>query len=293
MSVSARAMTKGKAGAAFSPALSFQRGATENRGGKVRRHFALKHGHILSLLLLQAALFAVLHEAWIYILTWDHLKITDVKVYCSHPSLSREISHSLSLRPLGNILLCDIRGIEKDIRDFAWVLDARVSRIFPSTLRVNVQERRPAAWLSRSAPRLIDREGFDLGGADPGAYAGLPLLTDRDGFRFGLEDKLKTAWIFLDALAETEGEAVESLDLTDSEGLSIKLRNDPVLIKVAAAEARESLRLFRERRPDWEARFGPLQVVDLRFEGRAVLKPAGTAGPAGEARRPQFTKEAD
>lgn len=274
-------------------ALAFQRGVSESRARKVRRHFALKYGHVLSLLLLQVALFAVLHEAWIYLLTWDHLKITDVKVACPHPSLSREIAQDLRLRPLGNILLCDVRGIAEDIRSLTWVREARVSRVFPSTLVVDVAERRPAARISRSAPRLIDREGVDLGEPETETCQDLPLLTDRDGFRFGLDEKLKTAWSFLDALPETEKGDVESLDLTDSGGLSIKFRNDPILIKVAAAEALEGLNVFRERRPDWEARFGPLESVDLRFTGRAVLKPAGPGRPAGEARRPQFTKEAD
>jgi len=274
-------------------ALAFQRGVSESRVRKVRRHFALKYGHVLSLLLLQVALFAVLHEAWIYLLTWDHLKITDVKVACPHPSLSREIAQDLRLRPLGNIFLCDVRGIEEDIRSLTWVREARVSRVFPSTLVVDVAERRPAARISRSAPRLIDREGVDLGEPETETCKDLPLITDRDGFRFGLDEKLKTAWSFLDALPENEKGDVESLDLTDSGGLSIKLRNDPVMIKVAAAEALEGLNVFRERRPDWEARFGPLESVDLRFAGRAVLKPAGPGRPAGEARRPQFTKEAD
>ena len=274
-------------------ALAFQRGVSESRARKVRRHFALKHGHVLSLLLLQVALFAVLHEAWIYLLTWDHLKITNVKVVCPHPSLSREIAQDLRLRSLGNILLCNVRGIEEDIRSLAWVREARVSRVYPSTLHVDVEERRPAALMSRSAPRLIDREGVDLGEPETEIDDGLPLFTDRDGFRFGVDEKLKTAWSFLDALPETEKGDVESLDLTDSGGLSIKLRNDPILIQVAAADALEGLNVFRERRPDWEARFGPLESVDLRFSGRAVLKPAGPGRPAGEARRPQFTKEAD
>lgn len=293
MSVSARAMTKGKANAPFSPGLSFQRKAAETRSRNVRRHSALKRRHILSLLILQAAVFIVLHEAWIYLLTWDHLKITDVKVFCSNPDLGRDVSRSLRDRPLGNILLCDVRQLQADIQDLAWVRDVRISRIYPSTLRVEIRERRPAAWIVKSSPRLIDREGVHLEGADPDVYADLPLLTDRGEFRFGFEDKLETAWTFLDALPAAERNNVEWIDLTDSAGFSVKFRDDPVLIRVAAAEAQESLRLFRTRRSDWEARFGTLQSVDLRFAGRAVLKPAGPAGPTGEARRPQFIKEAD
>lgn len=73
--------------------------------------------------------------------------------------------------------LVDVGAIRRQLLQFGWVKDARVSRRLPDTLVIDIVERTPSAlWQSRGQLALIDREGVVLDRMPITKMPDLPLL---------------------------------------------------------------------------------------------------------------------
>jgi cell division protein FtsQ len=73
--------------------------------------------------------------------------------------------------------LIDLEATRQRLLKFGWVREAKVSRRFPDTLVVELEERRPAAiWQHNRRLVLIDREGVVLEKVKLEAMPDLPLL---------------------------------------------------------------------------------------------------------------------
>jgi cell division protein FtsQ len=73
--------------------------------------------------------------------------------------------------------LVDVGAIRRQLLQFGWVKDARVSRRLPDTLVIDIVERAPAAlWQSKGQLALIDREGVVLDRVPITRMPDLPLL---------------------------------------------------------------------------------------------------------------------
>jgi len=259
--------------------LVFQRGEGALRGRQVPRRAAVRSKHVLGMFGILAAAFFGFARGYLFLISWDKLALRSVEVVCARPSLKRDLDRAFSGHRLGNILLCDIDGLRAQLRSFPWVREARIRKIFPSALRVEIKERTPRALLERSAPTLVDAEGVELGAPATPEEAALPVLTDRDGFRNGRAEKLRLAWDCLDGLPAGERAAVSRLDLSDLGTVELAFRDDPVRVRLGGREFTAKIRLFRERRAEWEVALGRLETVDLRFDDRVYIKLRGPEGP--------------
>ncbi|HEX6071440.1 MAG TPA: cell division protein FtsQ/DivIB [Sphingomicrobium sp.] len=73
--------------------------------------------------------------------------------------------------------LVDVGAIRKQLLQFGWVKDARVSRRLPDTLVIDIVERTPSAlWQNKGQLALIDREGVVLDRVPVTKMPDLPLL---------------------------------------------------------------------------------------------------------------------
>jgi cell division protein FtsQ len=73
--------------------------------------------------------------------------------------------------------LVDVGAIRRQLLQFGWVKDARVSRRLPDTLVIDIVERTPSAlWQSKGQLALIDREGVVLDRVPITKMPDLPLL---------------------------------------------------------------------------------------------------------------------
>ncbi len=86
-----------------------------------------------------------------------------------------------------NIFEIDLPGIGEKIENHPWISSVKVKRQLPSTLKVEVEERKPAALLDAKKTWLIDKAGVCLRAVDPAEGIRLPVLT---GFK---PDKRKLA----------------------------------------------------------------------------------------------------
>jgi len=87
------------------------------------------------------------------------------------------IRRALNLRAGQAITTLDLTRLRADLGAVGWVKDARVIRLLPDTLVVEVTEHdRLAVWQMAGRAAVIDGSGTIIEGADPGRYPGLPLV---------------------------------------------------------------------------------------------------------------------
>jgi cell division septal protein FtsQ len=245
---------------------------------KGRRRRAFGPWHVLALLALQAALFVGLRAAYLFVITWDELRIREVRIVCAKDNLRQALQTYYTSPRLGNILLCDLEAVRAQVRRLAWVKDASVQKVFPSALRITVAARTPFAVLERGGLLLADEDGHVLEPVfSPDEYK-LPVVTDEAGFASGFAGKWDAARRCLLSLPPAEKSRLLGIRCNDYGSLELAFKDDPVRIVVGTATPAAELAVFRSRRAEWEGQFGPLALANLSFGGRVFLTPVPPAG---------------
>jgi len=248
---------------------------------KGRRRRVLRPTHVLALFALQAAFFLGLREIYLFLITWDYLDIRKVEVVCAKDSLDRALRTHFATPRLGNILLCDLPALRADIRRLAWVKDASIQKVFPSTLRITVAVRTPFALLERGGLWLADEEGRVLEPVYSLDEYALPVFSDETGFASGFFDKWEAAGRCFRSLPANEQARLAGVRSDDYGSLELMFKDDPVRVVVGRVSPAGDLARFRSRRAAWEEFAGPLGVVEMSFDGRVFLR-AAEPPPAGD-----------
>jgi len=281
----------GKRAALGGRPLVFQRGerAQVVKAGRNRRK--LGAGHVLALTALLAGVFLAVDRVYLFLITWDQLTVRPVELRCGRAPLRSDLERFLRERPLGNLLLCDISALRRELRTHPWVREASVQKVFPSTLKIEVAERVPFALLERNGRGLVDREANVLEAAASAEWA-LPVIRDEAGFREGFPVKWEAARACLEALTDGERARLLAIACSDDGRLTLEFRDDPIrLILDGEAVKDEAVRgrldRFAACRAELEGRFGPLEYADLRLPDRIVVRPQAPADapPAAKSQK--------
>lgn len=253
------------------PSLAFQRGEGDLRARKAPRRTPVRVKHIFAAFAIFAGVFYGIGRGWLFLISWDKLDVRTVEVLCGRPGGKQAVESAFRSRPLGNILLCDIEKLRSQIRSLSWVKEARIRKVFPAALRIEITERLPKAVIQRTFPVVVDEEGMEIGAAGAEAASYLSVLTDRDGFRNNRMEKLKLAWACLDELTPEEKAEFASLDFSDLGSITVRFKNDPAVVRLGDTDFGGKLRYYREHRAEWERGLGPLATIDLRFDDRVYI----------------------
>ncbi|UCC41392.1 MAG: FtsQ-type POTRA domain-containing protein, partial [Candidatus Aminicenantes bacterium] len=216
------------------------------RKKRIRKKISLKYGHILFLLLLMVGIFYLFQKLYIFLISWDYLNIREIKVICSREDTQKEIGDKVREQNLRNILLADIGHLQQTIKDHLWVKEVQIRKIFPASLRIEIQEREPVAILQRENLCLVDEEGYLLEEVDSAENLNYPLLMDSDNFQKGYEEKLRLAWECLKSTSASEREKIEALDLSYYGWVTLYLRDNDTKLVLDYGEFAQSLKFFYE-----------------------------------------------
>ncbi len=260
-----------------SEALQFQRGLEKTPVKKTQRKLTVKFKHIFLFFFLLAAIFYSLMKSYLFLITWDDLDVKKTQILCQRDFVARDIQLLLDTSRLGNLLLLDIAGLQDRIEDHRWVKEARLRKVFPSSLKIEIKEREPAAVLKIGQSfLLIDEEGVVLERLIVPEENSLPLLLDSRQFQTRYKEKLDLAWKCLKSLAPEEKAEIEALDLSQSDSVSLYLKGQPTRIILGSESFSRKLKFYHSYRDKLETQNGILEYVDLRFEDRIYLKPMDT-----------------
>ena len=101
------------------------------------------------------------------------LEVERVRLLGSKHTSKAEVFEATGVRG-DNLLLLSTSRLESDIGDLPWVAAAKVDRILPNTVRVTIEERRPALVIEGvRGSWTVDPEGRVL---QSGSVSGLPVL---------------------------------------------------------------------------------------------------------------------
>jgi cell division protein FtsQ len=245
----------------------------------------------MKLATLAAAALAVAFTAGRFLLYSPSLQLTDpgqVEVagnqYVSRDSVvalfSPDRNRSLLRVPL------DARRAQ--IERIAWVETARVLRVFPDRIRVEIAERRPVVFLrTGSELALMDEQGVILERPTQGDFR-LPVVSGL-GESVPLAERAGRMRMFQQFLAEIESVRAGSSDLLSEADLSsaADLRAmlvppggkagapaegvQAVLVHFGSSDFGPRFRLLLDNFGQWQAQAGRVSSIDLRFKKQVVV----------------------
>ncbi len=238
---------------------------------KIQRKLKVKFIHILFSFLVMSGIFLLIQQTYLFLISWDYLNVKGIKIVCQNASVDKDIQEFFDGKRLGNILLLNIDHLQEILEGHRWVADVSVRKLFPSSLKIEVQERSPVAVLKKENYYLIDKEGILLEKINPQQKGEFPLLVDLDLFVKKYEEKLRLAWKCLDSLTPLERKKIDVLDLSEYENVVVRLKGSTTYLKLGADRFPEKLQSLQDWRPQLEE-FEPLEYVDLRFHDRLYFK---------------------
>jgi cell division protein FtsQ len=181
-----------------------------------------------------------------------------------------------------SLLWTDLNAWRRRLLSSSWVREAELHRLLPSTIEVVVAERQPSG-IGRIDGRLylVDDRGVVIDEYGP-QYAkfDLPVI---DGLRepsaAGATDanrmELATRLIVSLAPRPDIAKRLSQVDVRDAHNAAVILSGDPAVIQLGEQELLRRLQSYLEVAQELRNRVSDIDYVDLRFDSRVYVRPAG------------------
>jgi cell division protein FtsQ len=185
-----------------------------------------------------------------------------------------------------NILGVSLEEWQNKLLSSPWVESATIRRVLPSTLEINIRERRPMG-IGRIGMTmyLIDHKGVIVDEYGP-AYADidLPIIdglgaSPQDGGSIIDVARAEFAARVIAALSARPEIArqVSQIDVSDLHDAVVILDGDPALLRLGDAEFVARLQQYIDLAPALRERLSAIDYVDLRFDERLYVRPPRAA----------------
>jgi cell division septal protein FtsQ len=193
-----------------------------------------------------------------------------------------------------NIVRADLGAARRRLLDSPWIADATLRRQLPSTIEIQIVERRPVALarLARGGLQLVAADGTVLGPA-AGVQAGLDLpIADgllpvpgrafaAPGLGVGVParvDPERAALVgqLVDALRREEGllSLLSQVDVGNPEDAVVLLGDDPARVHLGDRDFARRVRAYRDLAPTLLQHVDAIDTADVRYDGRVFVRPA-------------------
>lgn len=195
------------------------------------------------------------------------LKLRRVHITGASAEATPSIQRALAVQSGQPITSLDLDALQANVQSVGWVKEARVVRLLPDTLIVEVKEHdRLAVWQTRGQTYVIDGEGRAIPGADAGRYPNLPLVVGK-----GADTAAKD---ILPLLAERPRlmSRVDALVRVDERRWDLRLRDGGIIQLPAVKQEAALIQLdaLDQRERLLELGFAR---IDLRTEGQVAVRP--------------------
>ena len=184
----------------------------------------------------------------------------------------------------------DVR--RSQLEQLSWVESASVQRILPNTIRVELTERTPIAFLRSGAElALIDAHGVILS-RPSGEDLHFPIVTGLSDSmpREERERRMQTYQEFLrdvDVVRAGSSDRVSEADLSNAKdlravmtGLSSPTDAQAVTIHFGSGDFPGKYRMLVENFSQWQANAGHVQSIDLQYSRQVVVNSDSSASSA-------------
>jgi cell division septal protein FtsQ len=232
------------------------------------------------------------YRAFDLVVTASPLQVSRIAVHGNVRLSSGEVQALTDGLRGTSILLVDLERYRTKLLESPWVAAVALRRVLPGTVEVFISERRPVG-LCRLGDDLflIDREGTVIDQFGPKYLEfDLPIIDGLvrapDGARPTIDPaRAELAARVIDALAPRRDLArrVSQIEVRDVHDAVVLLDDDPALLHLGDERFLERLQAYLDLASALRARVPDIDYVDLRFDERVYVRPAG--GRNGSARR--------
>ena len=184
----------------------------------------------------------------------------------------------------GNLNDIDILKVRQRLERMSWIKSARISKIYPNTLAVDIQERRPVGVACMESLWLFDNEGVLLEEYRPGTpMRDQPFLSGLLPLKKGImpEENRERMALFVSIVNELSAKGgnvvsrISEVDVSDRNDIVIVPMEGTPRVHLGAEKLAERTVRFFQVLPRIQQENSAIGEVDLRSEGMVVLKPAG------------------
>jgi cell division protein FtsQ len=218
------------------------------------------------------------------------LQVSTIRVRGNHRLSEGEILALVEGLRGQHILLADLGGWRRRLLGSPWVEDAALRRVLPSTVEVEIRERRPTA-LARlgGVLYLVDGQGLVIDEYGPNyAELDLPIVDGLDDHRPTGDAAVDPARAALAARVIADIGAspdvlqrVSQIDVGNPNDAVLTLDTDTAVVHVGDERFLERLQTYFGLAEALHARIPDIAYVDLRFADRVYVRPA--SGPTRHA----------
>ena len=213
----------------------------------------------------------------------------------------RNVSRAQTMEVMGgdigrNIFFVPLSERKKQLEQIPWIEYATVMRLLPNTLRVDIRERTPVAFVRiGSKIALMDANGvlLEMPSRSAGVKYSFPVIVGA-GESEPLSVRAARMKIFNSLVQSFDSEGaqrshdVSEVDLSDPEDVKITV-DDPqgaVLIHLGTSDFLNRYKVYLAHAAEWRQQFTKLDSVDLRFDGQVIVNPDSHA-QTGDAPKPK------
>lgn len=245
--------------------------------------------HLLRLAAAVVAVYAV-YRAFDLVVTAAPLQVNRVVIRGNVRLSSGEVQAVTHGLRGSSILLADLDFYRSKLLETPWIADVALRRVLPGTIEVFISERRPVGLCRlRDDLFLVDREGtlIDQFGPQYSEFDfpiidGLVRTPDRaqptiDPARAELAARVIEAFAANRKLAKR----VSQIDVRDVHNAVVLLDDDPALLHIGDDHFLQRVQSYLEIAPALRERVPEIDYVDLRFDERVYVRPAGSRGANG------------
>ena len=178
-----------------------------------------------------------------------------------------------------NVFSVDLDRVADDVSALPWIRTVAVKRLLPRTLRVEVEEREPAAQaVVDGGVRVVDESGTVIGTTGPDLRFDLPVITGTEEGPAGTRQTERARGVAtLRALRDAAPEwaaGLSEIDLSRPDRVAVVSSATEPRLFLDAEQPGRNLRSWLTLRREIADRLGNLDYVDLRWEGRIVAMPS-------------------
>jgi cell division protein FtsQ len=193
-----------------------------------------------------------------------------------------------------SVFSADLSAYQAQVEESPWVAAAALRRVLPSGVEITVRERTPMG-VGRLGGRLYLVDGTGTAIDDYGPHYAdldLPIVDGLAGPSAGGTLAIDPARAELAARVmqsiasrQTLARRVSQIDVSDKHDAVVILDGDTALLHLGDSQFAERLMSYLELSPALRARVPEIDYVDLRFDERVYVRPAGMTGKAVGSRQ--------
>jgi cell division protein FtsQ len=227
------------------------------------------------------------YQSIAFAFTTPLLRVNRINVHGNVRLSSGEVQALVEDLRGSSILRVDLDAFRQRLVESPWVADVGLRRVLPSTVEIFISERRPVG-LCRMGPDLylvdetgtvIDQFGPQYSEFDLPIIDGLIQPSPNGGAAKATIDvgRAELASRVIAALTRSQqiGSRLSEVDVADAHDAVVLLDGDPALLHLGDDKFLERVQSYLELSPALRERVTEIDYVDLRFDPRVYVRPAG------------------